>query len=165
MCCVEHDYWLICARNNRLGNGDQVSLLIENAQSRGLPIARIELGRRALRGSRLARAEFARAARLNFAPWRTRFSTTGSTVARGNSESRFSSRITRAAIFPAFASSVKFGERHGMIEREFPHGRAGDFREVRARAVKLSHVVRQRTNVGARAALDRKTSDGAFDSR
>src|SRR6185437_16664651 len=50
----------------------------------------------------------------------------------------------------------ELSKRRGMIERKFPHCCAGYFCKMSARTVKLAEVVRQRTNVSARAAFDGK---------
>src|SRR6185437_150836 len=58
----------------------------------------------------------------------------------------------------------EFSKRRGVIECKFPHCRAGYFRKMSARTLKLAQVVGQRTNVSARATFDRKASDSAVDS-
>ena len=50
----EHYHRLIRARNHRLGDGDQLSLLAEDPQSSRLPFAGIEFGRRPLCGGCIA---------------------------------------------------------------------------------------------------------------
>ena len=52
-----------------------------------------------------------------------------------------------------------------MVEREFAHGGADDFRQVRAAPMKLSQIVRERANVGSRAAFHGEARDRAFDAR
>ena len=51
----EDDDRLVGARHHWLGDGDQLPLLAENAQPRGLPIAGIKLRRRVLRHDGLSR--------------------------------------------------------------------------------------------------------------
>ena len=52
-----------------------------------------------------------------------------------------------------------------MIESELTHGGADDLREVRARSLQLSQVVRERSNVRARPAFHRKARGGSFHTR
>ena len=92
---------------------------------------------------------------MNFAPWRTRFSTIGSTVARGNSGKHVFQPDHARVELSRLRVLGQLRERHGMVERKFPHRRADDFGEVRAGALQLSQIVRERANVRARRRIPR----------
>ena len=58
----------------------------------------------------------------------------------------------------------EFLESDCLFEREFPHRRARNFREVRATAQLLPHFMRQGTDIGAGGAFDDKVRDASRDS-
>ena len=56
----------------------------------------------------------------------------------------------------------EFLESDGLLEREFSHCRARDFRQMRAASKFLSHLVRERADVRAGRALDDEPRDAAL---
>ncbi len=150
--------------NNRFGNSDQLPLLIENSQASRLPIARIEFRGRALRGYRVPRLNLCQR-KIEFRAVPHAFFHDG----QHRCARQFRQQILEAnhAIgeppFPRVL--LQFSQRSRTIEREFAHRRASNFRQVRSRAVKLSQIVRQRTNVRSGTALHAEPRHGALNSR
>jgi hypothetical protein len=153
---------LVGAGDYGLGDGDELVLLAENAEARDRRGVAIEL--RGGAGRQL------HAAGLDL---RHEDGELGAVAdAFFQHGKNISARIIRQQIFQgdkaglefAFASGIgQFFHFDGLIEREFADGGAADFGEMRAATEFLTHVVSERTNVGARGALDGEAGKRAID--
>lgn len=127
----EDDDRLVRLGNNRLSDGDEVPLRIENAKARGFPIARIELRGRALSESRVAG--------LNLRERNIEFRTvTDATLDDGQDSGarkigQKTFQTNHALGETARTGSFRqFFKRDGLVERKFADGGADDFRQVSA---------------------------------
>ena len=136
----EDDDGLVGARHDGFGDGDQAFLLAEDAEARGLPFAGIEFGGGALRGAGAAglnlrdlHVEFRAVAHAFFEEGEDRH-------ARQFGEQAFEGNdVTRE--ISLFRGAFEVFEFRGLVQSEFAHRGADNFREVRAAAYRRTSIV------------------------
>src|SRR6266481_4088097 len=161
---IKHNNRLVSPRHHRFSDGDQFIFLAEHAQPRRLNFFGIQMRRGARRQLHAARlqlrrhdVEFRAVANLLFQYGQH----IGSRKIRQQVLQRDQARLE----FSILLRLRQFFETDGLLQREFSHRRAADFRQMRAPTQLLSHVVRQRPDVSSRRALNRKARDRPFYSR
>ena len=160
---VENYYGLVSARHDWLGNRDQLSLLIEDAQPRRLPFARIEFG-----GSTLSRDGLPglnlREREIEFRAMANAFFDDGQHGGAGQFRKQIFERNRALHQAPRFGVFFKFRKAHGLVQREFAYGGADDFGKMRAGAMKFAELMRERANISSGTAFDHESRERSFDA-
>lgn len=140
-----------------------MALLIEDAEPRGLPIAGIELGGRALRRGDLSGLNL-REGQIEFGAVADAAFDDGQHRGAGQFRKKILERDDAVGEAAGLRIGFELGERDRMIEREFTDGGADNFGEMRARALELAEIVGQRANVSAGAAFHHEARERTFDA-
>src|SRR6266481_1333764 len=160
---IKHNNRLVSPRHHRFRDGDQFIFLAEHAQPRRLNFFGIQMGRGARRQLHAARLQLRRH-HVEFRAVANLLFQYGQHIGSRKIRQQVLERDQARLEFSILLRLRQFFETDGLLQREFSHRRAADFRQMRAAAQLLSHVVRQRPDVSSRRALNRKSRDRPFYS-